>query len=130
MRRAAGIASILTGLGFGIPCLIGLLYLRRTGETWTLLGFPTYGDGSFERLGIETTVPLLGGFLIVCVAEIAVGVAILRDGPRARAASTALLPAELIFWIGFALPFGFVLGFGRAALLLRPSPLRERNRGL
>jgi hypothetical protein len=39
MRIAAASASAVLGLGFGIPCLLGMIHLARTGETWTFLGF-------------------------------------------------------------------------------------------
>jgi hypothetical protein len=40
---------------------------------WIILGFPTYGGGPFEDVGIQTTVTLLGSFLLVCVAEVVAG---------------------------------------------------------
>ena len=54
MLRVAGVVSVLLGLGFGIPGVLGAIHLARTGEVWTFLGFPTYGGGPFERLGIQT----------------------------------------------------------------------------
>ena len=54
---------MLLGLGFGVPCLLGLVHFARTGEVWTFMGFPTYGGGPFERLGLPTSVPLLAAFL-------------------------------------------------------------------
>jgi hypothetical protein len=127
MRRAASGAAIGAGLGFGIPGLVGLGHFVRTGEVWTFLGFPTYGDGPFERIGLETSVPLLGGFFVLCSAEVALGVLILMCSPYARAASYALLPVELAFWIGFALPIGLVLGLTRVALMARISRRGSRS---
>jgi hypothetical protein len=118
MRVAAGFLSLLLGLGFGLPCLFGALHLARTGEVWTFLGFPTYGGGPFERVGIATSVPLLVGFLLVCLAEVVVGVLVIADVSFAPALAHALLPFELAFWIGFALPFGPPLGIARTVLLL------------
>ena len=118
VRWAAGSASLLLGLGFGIPCVFGIRHFARTGEVWTFLGFPTYGGGPFERIGLPTSTALLVGFLAVCVAEVAVGVLIWADAPYASVASYALLPFELVFWIGFALPFGPLLGIARVGLLL------------
>ncbi|HWJ82990.1 MAG TPA: hypothetical protein VNS55_12200 [Nocardioides sp.] len=117
MRAAAAASSALVGLGFGIPCLLGMIHLARTGEVWTFLGFPTYGGGPFERIGVPTTVPLLGGYLAVCVAELVVAALILLDSPAATALSWALLPLEAVFWIGFALPFGPPFGIARVVLL-------------
>lgn len=83
-----------------------------------LLGFPTYGGGPFERMGLPTSIPLLVGFALVCLAEVAVGMMLLLNVPHAVTISYLLLPVELVFWIGFALPFGPPLGIARTILLL------------
>jgi hypothetical protein len=108
---------MLLGLGFGIPCLLGLVHLARTGEVWTLMGFPTYGGGPFERLGLWTGVPLLAAFLLVCAAEVVLALLLWSGASGAVTLSWLLLPFELAFWIGFALPFGPVLGLARVVLL-------------
>jgi hypothetical protein len=106
----------LLGLGFGLPAAYGARYYSQYGEVWTFLGFPTYGDGPFERWGIPTSVGLLLGFLAVCIAEVVVGVLLWREVAIAPWLALALLPVELIFWIGFALPFGPLLGLPGTAL--------------
>lgn len=125
MTRAAGVLAVLLGLGFGIPGLIGARHFAQHHEVWQFLGFPTYGDGPFERANIATTVPLLVGFVVVCAAEVALGGLLLRDWHPALWLSLAILPFELAYWTGFALPFGFVLGAARTGLtvvvLLRGS---------
>src|SRR5690349_12615586 len=97
-----------TGIGFGVPGIVGLRHFARSGEIWTLAGFPTYGDGPFERIGIPTSTPLLLGFVGVCAAEVGLAGALWRGTRRSVLASHALLPIELAYWWGFALPFGFV----------------------
>jgi hypothetical protein len=47
MVTAAAICSLVLGLGFGIPGILGTLHFARTGEVWTFLGFPAYGGGPF-----------------------------------------------------------------------------------
>jgi hypothetical protein len=124
-RVGAAAAAGFAGAGFGIPCLAGIRHLAETGEVWQFLGFPTYGDGPFDRIGVGTTVPLLAGFLAICVAEVGLAIAIVRQPTWAAKASTALLPFEIAYWTGFALPFGFTFGFGRLLLLRqhrRPTP--------
>ncbi len=118
MKPAAGALSLFLGLGFGVPCVFAIRHFARTGDVWTFLGFPTYGGGPFERIGIQTSTMLLVGFLAVCVAEVAAGVLLWTDSSFAVPASFALLPFELVFWIGFALPFGLLLGLARVVLLL------------
>ena len=118
MTRAAAVCSLILGLGFGLPAVVGTWYYARHGEVWTFLGFPTYGDGPFERWGLPTSVPLLLGFVAVCLAEIVVGVLLWRGGTTASWLALALFPVELVFWIGFALPFGPVLGVARTVLVI------------
>lgn len=118
MRTAAGLLALVAGLGFGLPGVFGALHYARTHEVWQFMGFPTYGGGPFERFGIETSVPLLVGFVVVCAAEVVVGVLLIAGYGAAPALSYLLLPLELVFWAGFALPFGPVLGVARVAVLL------------
>lgn len=118
MRTAAATCSLLLGLGFGVPAVLGARHFARTGEVWTFMGFPTYGGGPFERIGLSTSVPLLLGFAAVCAAEVVVGVLLLMDASVAPVLSHVLLPLELVFWIGFALPFGPPLGLARTVLVL------------
>ncbi|HUR24871.1 MAG TPA: hypothetical protein VM327_02525 [Candidatus Thermoplasmatota archaeon] len=49
MRRA------LTGLGFGLPAIHGMMSLASGKGVPLLFGFPSYGGGPFERHGICTT---------------------------------------------------------------------------
>jgi hypothetical protein len=58
------------------------------------VGFPAYGGGPFERIGLRTSVPLLAVYVLVCLAEVAVGVMLLMKTPHAAAISHALLPVE------------------------------------
>jgi hypothetical protein len=118
MTRAAAVCSLLLGLGFGLPGVYGAWYLARYDRVWTFLGFPTYGDGPFERWGVPTSVLLLVGFAVVCAAEVVVGVLLWRDATVAPWLALALLPVEGVFWIGFALPFGPVLGAVRTVLVV------------
>ena len=129
-RALRGVApflvSLVTGLGFGLPAVFGIRHLTRTGEVWTFLGFPTYGHGPFDRIGVPTSTPLLGGFVAVCAAEVVTGMMLATGSRSARRWSHALLPLEVAYWVGFALPFGPPLGLARTILLLRHSAQRTR----
>ncbi len=118
MTKAAAVCSLVLGLGFGLPGVYGAWYYARHGEVWTFLGFPTYGDGPFERWGLPTSVMLILGFVAVCAAEVVVGVLLWGGAATSPWMALALLPVELVFWIGFALPFGPVLGLARTALVI------------
>jgi hypothetical protein len=118
MVKLAAVFSIIVGLGFGLPCAYGIRYFSATGEVWTFLGFPTYGGGPLERIGIPITVPLLVAFLVVCGLEVVTGWLLWRGLRAGAVLALALLPLELAFWIGFALPFGPPLGLARAILVI------------
>jgi hypothetical protein len=118
----AALLSLALGLGFGLPCVSGIKHFSRTREVWTFMGFPTYGGGPFESAGIPTSTPLLSGFLTVCAAEVVLAGLIWKRHRQARLLSVLLLPVEMLFWIGFALPFGPPLGIARTALLLADKP--------
>ena len=116
MTKGAAVCSLVLGLGFGLLGAYGARYFARHGEVWTFLGFPTYGHGPFERWGVHTSVALLLGFVAVCAAAVVVGVLLWRGAAIAPWLALALLPVEFVFWIGFALPFGPLLGLARTAL--------------
>ena len=61
--------------------------------------------------------------VVVCVLELAMGNLLWARRPAGRTLSLALLPFELFFWFGFALPFGFVVGAARAAITVVPVPV-------
>ena len=98
--------------------MFGLRYFAQNHEVWTFMGFPTYGGGPFERWGIPTSVPLLAGFIAVCAAEVVVGVLLWPGLSIGLWLALALLPFELFYWIGFALPFGLILGAARTVLVI------------
>jgi hypothetical protein len=118
MMRAAALCAWSAALGFGLPGLCGTWYLAAHDRLWIFLDFPTYGSGPLEDLGVETTTPLLVAFVLVCAAELVVGWMLWRRKRAAVAISLALLPLELAFWIGFALPVAVALGLARTALVL------------
>lgn len=102
--RVAAILHWVTGLGFGIPAVLGIRNLAAGRGILYFMGFPTYGKGPFERIGIESTVPLLSVFLLICLLGCFAGW-LLWSGARAGAIlSLVLLPLGAIFWWGFALP--------------------------
>ena len=116
--RAAASQAWLAGLGFGLPGAYGTAYFARHGDVWTFLGFPTYRGEPFEAIGLPTSVALLSGFVTVCAAEVVAGILLWKRRRSGLWLSLALLPLEAAYWIGFALPFGPLLGAGRTAAVV------------
>jgi hypothetical protein len=83
-----------------------------------VMGFTAYGGGSFERHGIQTSIQLLIGFLLVLALEIVAGW-LVWGGSRAGAIlSIALIPLGSVYWWGFALPFPPLFALVRTILLV------------
>lgn len=118
MTRVAAIIAWTSGVGFGLPAVFGLRHFAQHHEVWTFMGFPAYGGGPFDRLGIATSIPLLAGFIVVCAAELVVGALLWSGRPVGLWCALALLPFELFYWVGFALPFGPMLGTIRTVLAI------------
>jgi len=116
--RVAAILLWFTALGFGIFCLPAIGNLLTGRDIPYIIGYPAYGKGPFERVGIPTTVLLLAAFLLVCILE---GVAgwLLWGGYKAGAIlALVLVPAGAIFWWGFALPIPPILALVRTILIV------------
>lgn len=84
--------------------------------------------GRILLLAVDLGLPLLGAFLGVCVLKCVAGWWLWVGRRAGRSLSWALLPAELVFSIGFALPFGPALGATRTLLLVRRTAAGDAGR--
>ena len=116
--RTAAVCAAVCGLGFGLPAVYAPWYFAAHGRVWVFAGFPTYGEGPFAAIGIPTSVPLLIAFAGVCAAEVGMAVLLWRGRRAGSVLALVLLPFEFAFWIGFALPFGPLLGAARTVLVV------------
>jgi hypothetical protein len=116
--RVAAVLNVLNGFGFGVFIPSSIARLVQRGEILRVMGLPTYGEGPFQNRGIDTNTPLLLGFLLVNILFVVSGI-MLWNGQRFGAilGLVALVPG-LVYWWGFALPFGPLLGIASAALVL------------
>lgn len=115
------IAAVLQGfiaIGIGVFCFPALRNLLQGQPIPMVMGFPAYGGGHFERIGIPSSVPLLTAFLVVCILELVAAV-LLWGGNRSGAIlSLGLLPVGGVFWWGFALPIPPIFALIWTTLLL------------
>lgn len=118
MLKIASICLWISGLGFGIPCIYGIWHFLKTRKIATVMGFPSYGYGPFEKAGIATSTPLLTGFLLVCVLECICGWGLWTGNKGMACLSFAIMLPELFYFIGFALPFGPPFMVIRSIILL------------
>jgi len=119
--RPARLAAVLTWVyaaGFGIPAIPVAAYLLQRGTLPTFLGlFPMYGGPWSSRLRHGNFVVLLIAFLIVTLVAAWAAWLIWKGAKAGALLNLILLPVEAVFWLGFALPFPWLTGIARAALL-------------
>ena len=117
--RAAAIVTWVYAAGFGLSAIPVAVYLRQRGRLPTFFDlFEMYGGPWSARVSRGTFELLLIAFLVVAVA-VAWTAWLVWNGSRAGAIlALALIPIEIVFWIGFALPIPWLLGAARVILLL------------
>ena len=118
LLHLAAILLLISGVGFGVFCIPAIRNLLLGRDIPTVMGLPAYGKGPFERVGIKTTVPLLTGFLLVCMLEAVAGLLVWVGSKAGAILALAILPAGAIFWWGFALPFGPIFALLSTILIL------------
>ena len=90
----------------------------RAGRVLFVLGFPAYGQGPFEDVGIETTVPLLFAFLLVSILDCVAGVMLWHRMTIGAIFSFVMIPISAVFWWGFAYPIPPILAAAAVALTI------------
>ena len=117
--RAAAIVMWFYAAGFGLFTIPVAVYLQQRGRLPSFFGlFDLYGGPWSARLLDDEFVLRLIAFLAVSVV---VGWAawLLWNGSKLGAIlSLAILPVEAMFWVGFALPFPWLLGAVRVVLII------------
>jgi len=117
--RTAALLLWFNALGFGLPCLLTVRNLATGGKIPMVLGFPAYGRGPLEGVGVPTTLPLALAFLGVCTLEGVAGYLLWARRRVGAILALALLPAGGFFWWGFALPFPPIAALARTLLIAR-----------
>ena len=120
--RIAAVLLWINAIGFGLPCLLAIRSLSAGRGIATFMGYPTYGAGPLERLGVHTTIPLVTAFLLVCALEGVAGYLLWAGHRTGAILSLALLPAGAVFRWGFALPLPPLFALARTVLILLSWP--------
>ena len=116
--RSAAVLLFINGVGFGLPCVLAISHVLAGRDIPFIMGFPAYGRGPFERIGISTTVPLLAAFLLVCLLEVAAGALVWNAEKSGAILALVLLPLGAVFWWGFALPIPPIFALVRTVLIV------------
>jgi hypothetical protein len=116
--QASSVLMLLVAAGFGIPApFVASFYLReRTPPSFMGL-FPMYGGGPLDRFSPEVFAVFLGVFTALCALEAYTGWLLWNGEPVGARMTLVLLPIEIAFWAGFALPIPPLIAVARIALL-------------
>jgi len=116
--QASSVLMWLVAAGFGLPAPFVATHLLRERALPSFMGlFPMYGGGAFDRLSPEVFAVLLGLFAGLSALEAYAGW-LLWNGHQVGALMVlALLPIELVFWAGFAVPIPPLIALARLVLL-------------
>jgi hypothetical protein len=116
--RIAALLAAISSFGLGIPCIMAIRNLSAGQGIPFVFGFPAYGGGGFERHGLSTTIPLLAGFLIICIFE-GYTAWLLWDGYKTGAVlALILIIPGAIYWWGFDLPYPPIAALIRTLLIV------------
>jgi hypothetical protein len=130
--RIAGVSGMANGLGFGGFAIPAIVSVSQGHGIFYTFGYPTYGNGPLEQIGVPTTAPLLAGFLAACVVQVIGGVLLLWPRPPGIVVSLVGMLLGATFWWGFSLPFAWldaatVLTFLILAWTARKASSRNRT---
>lgn len=121
--RFARIDAVLTWVYaaiFGFPAIpIAVYHLETGGLLPRFLDlFPMYGGPWSAQFDPGVFAALLIGFLLVLLASSFAAWLVWRGSRAGAVLSVVLLPVEIVFWLGFALPVPWAFGIARVVLLL------------
>jgi hypothetical protein len=103
--RAAGVAYVALGVGFGVGAALTLWHLERHGELpMTPFGFRSL-SGPFEALGHGPFVALGSALVGICALDVLAGIRLWQGRRDGAVLGLATSPFALALGMGFALPF-------------------------
>jgi hypothetical protein len=117
--RIDAVVTWVYAAGFGLPAIPIAIYHLNTERLPTFFGlFPMYGGRWSDSFTPGVFAALLVGFLLILIVT-SFAAWLVWQGLRVGAVvSLALLPVEIVFWIGFDLPVPWFFGIARVVLLL------------
>jgi hypothetical protein len=117
----ARIAAVLTWVyaaGFGLSTIPVAAFLLRQGRLPVFAGlFESYGGPWSARLHARIFVVLLMAFFVVTVIAAWAAWLVWNGSKVGAVLALVLLPVEVVFWVGFALPIPWLIGVARVAFL-------------
>jgi len=133
--RTAALVTWAYSAMFGLPAVPVAIFVAREGRLPSLWGlFDVYAGPWSSRIADNRLIGLLLAYSVVVLAVAVSGRLLWRTRRAGAVLNLGLLPAEAVFWIGFALPGPWLFGIARVVLVclawreLTGSRLRTRRR--
>lgn len=116
--RTAAIVTWTYAAMFGIPAVPVAIFVAENGRLPSLWGlFDMYAGPWSSRLSDDRVIALLLSYSGLVLAAALAGLLLWKRRRAGAVLNMALLPAEAVFWIGFALPIPWLFGIARVALV-------------
>lgn len=121
--RAAAVVTWVYAAAFGLPAIPVARHLQDNGRL-PMLGdlFELYGGPWSARMTVDDLTVRLYAFAGLTLAMSLAVWALWRRSKLGALVSLAVMPIEVVFWLGFALPFPFLIGIVRLALIAAAWP--------
>jgi hypothetical protein len=118
MRIALIIVVLMDSLGGSIGILLPAYYIYKHRTFPVVLGIKLLGGGPFEKLGIETVIITGITFAVVSILKLLAAYWLWDFRMDGAVLELILLGISAIFWYGFELPLGPLLGAAQVILLI------------
>ena len=116
--RAAAVVTWSYVAMFGIPAVPVSIHLAENGRLPTLWGlFEMYGGPWSSTSSEDRLIALLLLFSALTLAAAGSSWLLWTRRRGGAVSNLALLPAEAVFWVGFALPMPWLFGIARVVLI-------------
>ncbi|HEX2648288.1 MAG TPA: hypothetical protein VHO95_13755 [Candidatus Dormibacteraeota bacterium] len=103
--KASAALLWLGAVGIGATACAVLPLFIRSHSVPTMKGMRLFGGGAFERLSPKMFSLLLAAFVVVCLLQVVAGYLLWTRDLIGVVLVLALLPVEIAFWVGFAMPY-------------------------
>jgi hypothetical protein len=105
------------GLAFLISSLLIVISALRNGDLPVVFGIKMLAGPFSERLGLSAALAATVPWGVVNILEVLAGYWLWKSRKQGGVLGLVLLPAGMIFWIGYALPIMVVIGPLRVLLI-------------
>ena len=118
MLNTLVVLVIIDSLGWTLGIIPPLIYTYKHYDYPVVLGIKLLGGGPFDKLGIETVILAGIVFIIISLLKLLAAYWLWHFRLDGAVLELILLAVSAIFWYGFYLPFGPLIGLPEIVLII------------